>query len=131
MKLSDLLGMKASDLNARAVERLERAADYLRWNGHCKGRRFMLRDDGAVSACVMGVLSRFTHQGEELEWMGIDADGWRALDALAEHLGLSNADGIVNWNDHPDRTAEEVVEALLATAKKLRNGEPLCPGTHP
>lgn len=39
--------------------------------------------------------------------------------AVRRHLGLSSP--LSSWNDRPERTKDEVIEAFKATAKDLRN----------
>lgn len=44
--------------------------------------------------------------------------GTKALTAMGDHLGV---DSVVEWNDAPGRTRQEVIDAMKETAKGLRN----------
>lgn len=122
-------------MNRDAVaENLERAADYLRMNGHVKGRLFGDAAGGLRPACAIGAI----RESATDVCLGLSATaGWAAV-FLAQQVGkrvdgfvtpallldISLAQGkVVTWNDHRDTTAEQVVDLMLETAKDLRNGE--------
>ena len=65
----------------------------------------------AVCWCTLGALDRVT---------GGDIGLWSpALNALKSYLGSPNIDG---WNDAPERTQAEVVQALRAAAQSHAQG---------
>ena len=87
---------------------LNKAADHIQQYGHHKGAALGGGHWSTASACTIGAISI----------AGTDAGGERntvelaALAAMICHLGT----GLVGWNDAPERTASEVVEALRAAA---------------
>lgn len=88
-----------------------------------------------VSACAMGAMALadgWTWQqnmqfSTEKIIRELGSDQLReAVDALEAHLELERPTdyyAIPGWNDDPDRTKDEVIEAMKATAKDLRNRE--------
>jgi hypothetical protein len=95
---------------------LLRAADRLRWKGHCKG--MLVGNDGEY--CVMGAILVVTGSSP------ISVATERALNAtkaLIRHLD-GNADmnwfglwgAAVDWNNAEERTADQVIGALEAAA---------------
>jgi hypothetical protein len=60
----------------------------------------------ACSFCILGAIRRVGGTGH---------DRWKAVGALCRSLGIEN---IAEWNDAPERTQEEVVAALRASAAK-------------
>lgn len=145
--LDDLLGSFALDDKARSdvADVLEYAADNLFTNGF---RKHMAGQPGEEQ-CVAGHIctSAWLVVGitpEVLRWeaggsmpflsgsvvVGADArrrQRWletMARRMLVAHLGLNqlkNGDLLPDWNDNKETTAEDVREALLLTAKDLRN----------
>src|SRR5687767_1587787 len=78
---------------------LLRGADYLEAHGHCKGN-FKIGD----RVCAIGAIRESTKNPDIID---------HAILALVLHLNVVH---IPSWNDHPHRTAEEVVDALRAAA---------------
>lgn len=78
------------------------AADLIELHGHCKRTRTL---NGAF--CVLGAIT-----------MAATGDPWKistgiaACDRFARFLGRSPAP----WNNQPERTAKEVIEALRSAA---------------
>jgi len=62
----------------------------------------------AVCFCAAGAVGR------------VQAPWWESLAALEKAVGTNN---IVVWNDAPERTQAEVVEAFKRAAAGLRSGE--------
>lgn len=89
---------------------LERAADHIATHGlYQKGRGVQL---GAP--CTLVAI---------YEAAGRPEDAKVAMDVFAEFVGLRGYWLIPEWNDHPDRTAAEVVAALRASADIERQAE--------
>lgn len=118
-----------------AADVLTRAADHMERVGLHKGDMYNtgLADTGVLimdcQVCTWGALY-FALQGwprygiVDPEKLAL-AD--RVADALLDHLGLDGsdydvADPIAAWSDDPDRTKDEVVNALRETAASLVGG---------
>lgn len=90
------------------------AADYMEKHGHCKN---VLEDkDGRV--CLWGAINRVTcGTNDDLSRV----DNLDRLKPVSEYLGIPYDLGvaIINWNNAKERTQEEVVAALRATALSL------------
>ena len=119
----------AVDAAVTPADVLRGAARYLQLHGWTQGTYYADQpDDHTPPACAMGALGmaafgqRFPAPAyERPEW----ADYKRAEDVLMAHLGcgyppVSDDDypepGVGDWNDQPDRTAEQVITALNAAA---------------
>lgn len=95
------------------AEVLNRAADEIETRGHFKG---MLGHDPyapeTCRVCLYGALNA-ARTGDPF------ADDTTAVpeSALFEVLGLNTTADLVDWNDDPDRTADEVVAVLREAAK--------------
>lgn len=108
-------------MNITAPEILNAAADLIEKNGHTKGQYW--DPDGCL--CSLGAISRATTQA--LAANGYDYLGDVALhakDALALYIdpaGVESEQGnfsiITEWNDHPERTLDQVVAAFREAAK--------------
>lgn len=99
---------------------LLKAADLMEKGGHCKG---ILWRNGAM--CFMGAL--YNAQGTPVEYSPAIQE---AVKRTSEYLGLPcearywssmgklviDSNSVVNWNNAPERTGEEVVEAMRMTA---------------
>ena len=94
-------------------EILNRAADLIEQNGHCKGRG---ADFATGALCALGGIF---FASEELLSSGTFWDQRNARrasrEALLKYLGTSPS----VWNDHPDRTPEEVITALRKAASEV------------
>lgn len=90
---------------------LENAATLLREMGWCQGSM----TNGAGCHCAMGALAVIC----EGEW----TPRWdEAREALYRQFGGRHAiPSLVEWNDTPGRTAEEVISALEAAASLTRS----------
>lgn len=115
------------------AEILERSADVIRVNGWHQGSIWpgSTSLDGSLThkewepglpVCLVGAMRvavSATHP---------DVCATTALRGLLSVLEpMQNRVGLLlhAWNDDPDRTADEVIELLVSTAKDLRNGESL------
>jgi hypothetical protein len=76
------------------------AADLIETHGHCKGH---YHKDGAF--CAVGAMSEITGSNTKL----LD----QALKRLSDATDVLS---VTVWNDHPDRTAGEVISALRQAA---------------
>ena len=89
-------------------EILDRAADYIMQHGFAKGA-FGLYGE---SSCALGALGHAS-------W-GYDYQ--EAYETLREHVqDISGESSVMYWNDLPERTEQEVIDAFRTTAKELRN----------
>ena len=82
---------------------LLKAADYIEEHGHCKG--VLYNDEGAV--CFRGAFIKI----EALELL--DLAELRLKDLGVPHKGYM---GVVDWNNAPERTAEEVIAMMRHAA---------------
>lgn len=91
------------------------AADYIEAHGLHKGS---YREMGALErmprVCAIGAIVMATDDGGARSSAGI---------RLAEFIGLSKDHGIPDWNDAPERTADEVIAALRGAALTSHNRE--------
>lgn len=99
------------------AEILEQAADIIETHGHVKHILW----DNLGRCCAVGAV-RKTVCGEGVDsYLAVRG----AMEAVTKNLHLSNPMGsweaVVQWNNHPDRTGAEVVDAFRRTAKDLRN----------
>ena len=97
------------------VERvLMRAASYIRKDGHAKRA---LYNDGAY--CVRGALNRAC--GADREDPMWDTVPWNNRPVHSEAMGrlrkTIRTENEVVWNNAPERTAEEVIDALESAAR--------------
>lgn len=94
-------------------EFMDAAADEVS-KGWCQGTFGAWRkDEGDV--CALGAFNRLCRVTPQAE---MDSISWPALElALANSVGW---DRVPQWNDHPDRTAGEVADAMRTCAKDLR-----------
>lgn len=53
----------------------------------------------------------------------LSVDSYRTIAALSGHLGLQGRGALVNWNDAPERTQQQVVQALHNAADQAEGGE--------
>jgi hypothetical protein len=115
------------------AEVLEKAADDIAANGLSK--HTLLNSQG--QCCAIGALARAlglpldnegSLAGDDYENEDLNS----AAEVLADGIGLVDPspygwhsvkpwDRVVFWNNHKDRTADEVVEAMRHAAKDLRN----------
>jgi hypothetical protein len=120
-----------SDIDIADV--LEKAADDIATNGLAKRELENEIGQHCAIGAIAQALGAVFYQGE------IDLDGSfdpASIDAAATALlpqlpapplsfdyvyGGGDWNCVVNWNNHPDRTADEVVEAMRQAAKDLRN----------
>jgi hypothetical protein len=69
------------------------------WARNAEGLSAPIESDMACSFCTRGALERV-------------GAGRPALEKLARHLSLYSTLQITAWNDHPERTKEEVIALL-------------------
>jgi hypothetical protein len=94
------------------AEVLERAADALFVYGHAK---LALCDEESGAMCARGAIL-YAITGSPL--MADEVGGWKQVDAaLGRYLGCH----VVLWNNTPERTEAEVIDAFRLCAKDLRN----------
>ncbi len=82
-------------------EILRRAADHIRKNGWCQNANFR---NGA--ACIFGAITMVSFDTHGIRRRSYKA----AVNALRHHLGTE----VAAWNDAPDRTVDQVLDALSA-----------------
>ena len=107
---------------------LDAAADYLEQHGWCRGT---LKDDSG-RVCLVGSLLAVTgHWNETDKHFVIKGNGdarFRIAKAeLCDYLGFmphedefENGDILVEFNDKPERTSEDVVTTLRKAATRVR-----------
>lgn len=107
---------------AQAADVAEQAAQLLEDDGWCQ--RTAKDRDGRH--CILGALA---DAGARLE-LGYVAAGRHIAVDLVTHLGLPTSPDwigahdqtrLMDWNDEPDRTADDVIWALRHSAKRLRD----------
>lgn len=108
--------------SGKVAEILENAADLLEVHGWCQDRS---RDDEG-RMCAMGALYQSTFGPGVWECPSrVEYDtehGYlEATRALNRKIGTQRS--IPGWNDNSERTADEVIEAIKATAKDIRNSQ--------
>lgn len=100
---------------------LEQAADLVETVGWTQGS-YLRTDHGdgtAVGYCTMGACRQVLRIPEDDIVMGFRTPAYvAAIHALIKQVNDPN---IIGWNDTPDRTRDEVIEALRLAAKDLRN----------
>jgi hypothetical protein len=84
---------------------LNDAADHLCFGGWVQGQHYR-----GTASCAVGALDRATPRSRLV---------MQAEETLKRYLGVRS---IMSWNDSPDRTADEVVNAMRHAAKELRDG---------
>jgi hypothetical protein len=113
------------DLDASIADALERASGVIRERGWWRGK--YLGDHGEV--CVLGALQvvYYGHAGSDVDNPPDDVTDFleqRAFDdpesaGAYEQMAVLDPD-IAEWNDHPDRTVEEVISLLERSAARAR-----------
>lgn len=89
-----------------ASQVLEEAVELIETGWH---QGWMQNEDG-TAYCAIGAMWKVTAASDGLSYN-------LAHNALFDHIGSS----ITNWNDVIGRTKEEVIDAMMQTAKQLRN----------
>lgn len=114
------------------AEVLERAAEILDERGWCQGET----QARSGSVCLVGSVNISLKERLNLGsvvWVADTGESNQIREAIAQHLvqsgftvgrGFENFPLIGMWNDAKDRTQDEVRDALLGTAKELRNTSP-------
>lgn len=90
----------------KAYEYIERGWTQGTFARGADGQQVLIHEARATCFCVLGAIIRAYP----------DPDGQeRVFGKLCVHLGLAvGQDSLSDWNDHPDRTRDEVLEALKA-----------------
>lgn len=98
--------------NEEIADDIDAVHDWLLEHGW--GQHFAYNDETG-KYCILGAINNAVgHEGNTCVEARIEVD--RALrDALGHNHGL------VFWNDHPDRTEDEVFDLLRTAAKELRD----------
>lgn len=105
---------------------LEETADAFESGRYQHTKQVYAEKDGSV--CLLGGLRRTA--GAHIEG-GVLTGGWTdtfydAVDELNRDIlgpDFNPLNHVIHWNDEPERTVGEVIDALKLTAKRLRNGE--------
>ena len=108
-------------MNHYLADTLDDAADYIENRGWIQGE--VVDEHGHV--CAVGAVELGANRhGDSDEWLPLRD---HALLHLGDGLGLPLAawgddpgDAVAIWNDHPERTQQEVLDALRAAAKSAR-----------
>jgi hypothetical protein len=108
--------------NEAAADRLDGAADWIETYGWIQ-RHFRIGNQ----VCALGAISASQDEQVRLSDLvrGATSINGIAVRALRDQIGIPGATiysrTITQWNDQPDRTEFEVINALRAAAKELRN----------
>jgi hypothetical protein len=81
------------------------AAEMIARYGHCK--HAMYHEDGRM--CLYGAL-------QKAQPLFSNASIYRITDALSKVTHVTSAHDLIAWNDRPERTKEEVINALREAA---------------
>jgi hypothetical protein len=122
------------DSHPTPADTLRAAAKYLRRHGWIQHRYYADLHSPSPAACTLGALYIVTH-GQPTAEPYVDvfddtghADAYiqfvNAEFTLSLFLGLHRSDrtGVHEWNDEPDRTAADVILALLNAAEDFNAG---------
>lgn len=93
-------------------EVLDRAADVLEEDGWCQ---YSMHDE-LGRYCALGAIKAVTPDPDAFAERGY------ATRALRDYLSPTRPFQISKWNDNPDRTKEEVIDALQQAARLVRAG---------
>lgn len=90
------------------------AADYIEEHGHCKGEL----EDGQGRVCAIGALSATRREAVRCGAVALqDHSSRQAAQYLIEQTLVGGPSWhIVSWNNHPDRTAQEVIDRFREVA---------------
>lgn len=99
---------------------LLRGAYLIEKYGHTKGE--LKNENGAM--CFMGALVEGEPRSESLQWPKVIEDA-AEITVKAINLELDNdyITTIVDWNNAPERTGEEVIAAMRLAAQLVQQGE--------
>lgn len=105
---------------------LEKAADVIQTVGWCQHADVKRNNDKIpVGYCAIGAIENIVPSYQDSGT--VNRLYLAVVDALNTHVTgkqrktLSYGFGVVRWNDTEGRKADEVIEAMLHTAKELRN----------
>jgi hypothetical protein len=102
---------------------LRSAADLIRTGGLARGQL----KDGQGAHCVVAAILAVGASSND-GWSGLDTGCWERLDRLAGEMhpdrahhegGSPHTSRLVNFNNHPDTTAEDVITVLEKAAIAL------------
>lgn len=91
---------------------LERAADRLRDGAWWRGKAGY---EGRGANCIVTAIGRAAGAVGTVSYN-------EARDTMVEHMGFTNSDQLIEWNDHIADSKETVIRELRACAAKLRGG---------
>jgi hypothetical protein len=100
-----------------------KAAHVIREGGLAKGSFAVRQSDGGMAHCTVGALREATGQQELY-------DASPEVQYLGHLLGLTpcncgcGAPRVVDWNDRPQTTADDVIALLTEAAEKLEANQP-------
>lgn len=82
--------------------------------------------DNTGAVCARGALGLFTRSANVVLRFTCDIDRVTAVDRrmaeVMDLMGIPTSFGsVMGWNDHPGRTKDEVIDALMLGAKTLRD----------
>lgn len=92
------------------------------------GQRTKESEPEVLACCAVGALAvgNFIHTNgvtQALTDLVEDNVSSALVDILEQQLNLDPKYALVDWNDEPERTKQEVIDLFKNTAKGLRNGE--------
>ncbi len=96
-----------TEAEEKVADDLDAAADYLRTFGWCQN----IYGGGGGPACMRGAMMQNQNAGPEDEA------------AIYAVIRVIRSISIASWNDSPGRTADEVIDALMEAAARIRTEE--------
>lgn len=103
-----------------ASQVLEEASEVIE-AGWCQGLfRSFDPEEEHDTYCAVGALAKVLGvQPDIMAWISDEPDSFGyVLGALGDTVRIAH---VPTWNDKPGRTKEEVIDAMMTTAKRLRN----------
>jgi hypothetical protein len=104
-------------MSAKTAAVLDRAADIIERNGHCKGFYYDASVDLSPAECPVCPLGALALAMGATNPKTDRAFGSPAEIALERYLDIVS---VADWNDAPDRTPAEVIAALRGAAQAER-----------
>lgn len=124
-----------TNLDIEAAEALRQARELMNDSGKhwYQGDWYEILDDGTTAYCAVGALRQVTGSTNNpvlwraLEFLGTDEEirvynrEVHGYDNVAEgYPKIAEQDAVINYNDEPERTWEEISSAFERAEKKLR-----------